>query len=130
MTHRTSTLFLVVATLGIGILQTSPATRIQQAIVVDPPSLDGPLIFDSSGPGSSGAGSNIPGPKFRVVPLRGLSRPYALAFLPDRSILLTERAGRLRIVREGKLDPSSDHGNSGGDRYRRGRGGARQFCPD
>lgn len=105
MTHRMSTLFLVVATLGIGILQTSAATRMQQAIVVDPPSLDGPLIFDSSGPGSGGAGSNIPGPKFRVVPLRGLSRPYALAFLPDRSILVTERAGRLRIVREGKLDP-------------------------
>ena len=73
MTHRMSTVFLVVATLGIGILQTSAATRMQQAIVVDPPSLDGPLIFDSSGPGSGGAGSNIPGPKFRVVPMRGLS---------------------------------------------------------
>jgi glucose/arabinose dehydrogenase len=37
--------------------------------------------------------------------MSGLTYPYALAFLPDRSMLITERAGRLRIVRDGKLDP-------------------------
>ena len=48
------------------------------------PALDRPLIFDSAtcGPG----GNKIAGPKFRVVPLRGFSYPYALVFLPDRSI--------------------------------------------
>jgi glucose/arabinose dehydrogenase len=63
----------------------------------------GPLVFDSStrGPG----GSPVAGSKFRVVPLRGLSRPYALAFLPNGDLLITERAGRLRIVRNGVLDP-------------------------
>jgi glucose/arabinose dehydrogenase len=64
---------------------------------------DGPLIFDSSTRGPSG--SPIPGPKFRVVPTRGLARPYALAFLPDGGLLISERAGRLRIVRGGVLDP-------------------------
>lgn len=64
---------------------------------------DGPLVFDSSSRGPSG--NAIAGPKFRVVPLRGLARPYALAFLPDGSMLITERAGRLRIVRNGVLDP-------------------------
>jgi glucose/arabinose dehydrogenase len=64
---------------------------------------DGPLIFDSSTRGPSG--SPIAGPKFRVVSTKGLARPYALAFLPDGSILITERAGRLRIVRNGILDP-------------------------
>ena len=34
-----------------------------------------------------------------------MARPWALAFLPDGSILITERAGRLRIVRNGVLDP-------------------------
>jgi len=43
----------------------------------------------------------------RVVPVvTGLSHPWSLAFLPDGNILVTERAGRLRIVRDGKLDPA------------------------
>jgi aldose sugar dehydrogenase len=42
----------------------------------------------------------------RVVPLAtGLSRPFALAFLPNGDMLVTERTGNLRIVRNGKLDP-------------------------
>ena len=36
---------------------------------------------------------------------RGLEYPYSLAFLPDGELLVTERAGRLRIVRDGVLDP-------------------------
>jgi aldose sugar dehydrogenase len=95
-------LFLIplLVSLAIGILQTSSAA--QQDLTVEPPLLDRPLIFDSStrGPG----GSKIAGSKFRVVPLRGFNFPYALVFLPDRGILVTERSGRLRIVRDGKLD--------------------------
>ena len=42
----------------------------------------------------------------RVVPVAtGLSHPWSLAFLPDGDMLVTERAGRLRIVRKGTLDP-------------------------
>ena len=37
---------------------------------------------------------------------KGLNQPWSMAFLPDGSILITERAGRLRIVRNGVLDPS------------------------
>jgi glucose/arabinose dehydrogenase len=43
--------------------------------------------------------------RFRLTPIKGLSRPFALAFLPDGAMLVTERAGRLRVVRDGVLDP-------------------------
>jgi glucose/arabinose dehydrogenase len=36
---------------------------------------------------------------------RQLDHPWALAFLPDGSILVTERPGRLRVIRNGVLDP-------------------------
>ena len=48
--------------------------------------------------------------RIRVVPVHGLARPWALAFLPDGDILITERAGRLRIVRKGVLDPQAISG--------------------
>ena len=34
---------------------------------------------------------------------RGLDHPWSMAFLPDGSILVTERAGRLRLIRDGSL---------------------------
>jgi aldose sugar dehydrogenase len=43
---------------------------------------------------------------FRVVRIvEGLDHPWALAFLPDGRVLVTERAGQLRMVQEGKLLP-------------------------
>ena len=42
--------------------------------------------------------------RFRVVPLvSGLVHPWSLAFLPDGDLLITERPGRLRVVRLGHL---------------------------
>ena len=48
------------------------------------------------------------GMSIRVTKLaEGLSHPNGLVFLPDgRTMLLTERAGRLRTVRDGVLDPT------------------------
>src|SRR5262245_42628657 len=44
--------------------------------------------------------------RIRVVPVaRGLVNPWSLAFLPDGSMLVTEKDGRLRIIRDGVLDP-------------------------
>ncbi len=42
----------------------------------------------------------------RVVPVAtGLSHPWGMAFLPNGDVLVTERAGRVRLVRDGELDP-------------------------
>jgi glucose/arabinose dehydrogenase len=45
------------------------------------------------------------GQPYRVVPIKGLANPWALAVLPNGDILVTERVGRLRIIRKGVLDP-------------------------
>ena len=45
-----------------------------------------------------------------VVVTRGLSHPWGLAFLPDGRLLVTERGGRLRVIRDGTLDPRAVSG--------------------
>jgi glucose/arabinose dehydrogenase len=54
----------------------------------------GPLTFDTA-----------EGGPITVTVMKGLANPWSLAFLPDGNMLVTERAGRLRIVRKGVLDP-------------------------
>lgn len=60
-----------------------------------PPLADGPLTVDT--------GLVRP---IRITVTKGLTQPWSMAFLPDGSILVTERPGRLRIVRNGALDPT------------------------
>jgi aldose sugar dehydrogenase len=56
---------------------------------------DGPWIFDTAEQH-----------KIKVtVMTKALQRPFGMAFLPDGNILITERPGRLRIMRDGVLDP-------------------------
>jgi glucose/arabinose dehydrogenase len=59
-----------------------------------PPLPNEPMIFDTAIQH-----------QIRVVPTKGLNQPFGIAFLPDGAILITERPGRLRIVRNGVLDP-------------------------
>ena len=65
-----------------------------------PPLGAGPWVFDTAEQH-----------KIRVsVVTTGLEHPWALAFLPDGDMLVTERPGRLRIVRGGVLDPRAISG--------------------
>jgi aldose sugar dehydrogenase len=62
----------------------------------DPKIGDGPFDFES-----------WEQPKLHVsVVTRGLTSPRALEFLPNGDVLVAERSGTLRIVRNGKLDPT------------------------
>ncbi|BAZ08330.1 glucose dehydrogenase-B [Calothrix sp. NIES-4071] len=40
------------------------------------------------------------------VVVEGLERPWSIAWLPDGAMLITERPGRLRVVRNGVLEPT------------------------
>jgi glucose/arabinose dehydrogenase len=42
--------------------------------------------------------------------VKGLEYPYSIAFLPTGEMLVTERAGRLRVIKNGKLDPKPVEG--------------------
>jgi aldose sugar dehydrogenase len=73
----------------------SDAQRGQPIGIPVPPLGAGPFVFDT-------------GEQHRIrvsVVARGLSHPWAIAFLPDGAMLITERPGRLRIIRQGVLDP-------------------------
>jgi glucose/arabinose dehydrogenase len=48
--------------------------------------------------------------KLESVMETGLDEPWAIAFLPDGRLLVTERPGRLRIIEGGKLLPEPVHG--------------------
>lgn len=51
------------------------------------------------------------GQRIRVVAVtRDLEYPFSMAFLPDGNMLVTERFGRLRIIRNGVLDPKPIEG--------------------
>jgi glucose/arabinose dehydrogenase len=51
---------------------------------------------------------DVQGGKVRVVTVAtGLVHPWSIAFLPDGRMLVTEQAGRLRIIQNGTLDPNA-----------------------
>ncbi len=93
---------LLVATAGSRVGSGQQKVPFDNGIPVAPRGLAGrplpkmPVVYDT------GEGQRI-----RVVAVtRALEYPWALAFLPDGSMLVTERAGRLRIIRNGVLDPN------------------------
>src|SRR6188508_688844 len=64
-----------------------------------PPLADGPLMIDT--------GLVRP---IKISITKGLRQPWSMAFVPDGSAgfatLVTERGGKLRIIRNGVLDPT------------------------
>ena len=57
-----------------------------------------------------------------MVPVvTGLEHPWGMAFVPDGEILITERAGRVRMVRDGVLEPEPIEGVP--EVYASGQGG-------
>ena len=83
--------FMVVSMLAVGHARQGPDIGLPV-----PPLGVGPFEFDTAEK-----------QKIRVsVVTKGLSHPWSLVFLPDGSMLVTERPGRLRVIRNGVLDPT------------------------
>ncbi len=63
---------------------------------------------------------SLPGGEAKVESLATLDNPWAMAYLPDRRLLITEKPGRLRIFADGKLSepisgvPKVDYHEQGG----------------
>ena len=74
----------------------APGTAPPPLGVPVPPLGEGPWIVDTAEQH-----------KVRVsVVTKGLANPWSMAWLPNGDMLVTERAGRLRIIRNGVLDPT------------------------
>lgn len=77
------------------------------------PAAPAPQAARGRGPGpvdTLGAGPwQLPITRGRIqvsVVTKGLDHPWGIAFLPDGNMLVTERPGRLRVIRNGVLDPT------------------------
>src|SRR5512140_2121518 len=76
----------------------------------------GGAAFAQAGP----AGTPLEAAPFSVTAVAKLDQPWALAFLPDGRMLVTEKPGRLRVVtQDGKVGtvsgvPKVDAGGQGG----------------
>ncbi|HXD75583.1 MAG TPA: PQQ-dependent sugar dehydrogenase [Vicinamibacterales bacterium] len=46
----------------------------------------------------------------KITVTKGLNQPWSMVFLPDGTILVTERGGKLRRIRDGRLDPNPVEG--------------------
>lgn len=58
-------------------------------------------------PNASAQVLDVQGGKIRVVTVAsGLVHPWGLAFADERTILVTEKTGRLRMIRDGVLEPN------------------------
>jgi glucose/arabinose dehydrogenase len=107
MTKKTSRFVLFVSALAIVIAAASQIGLGQQKVpfaggipvaplgLANKPLPQMPVVYDTA-----------EGQKIRVTAVtRALEYPWSFAFLPDGTMLVTERAGRLRVIRNGKLDP-------------------------
>ena len=99
-TTRILTFLIVVTATSVAVVGQAPAGRGRGAApapigVPREPLGEGPWILDTAEQH-----------KVRVsVVAKGLVNPWSMAWLPDGSILVTERPGRLRIIRNGVLEP-------------------------
>lgn len=96
-----SAAFLAVTLADIGIAQVPEAPK---AKAKGTPKAKAPVV-DTLGEGPWDLATETGTVHVSVV-TKGLDHPWAIVWLPDGDMLITERAGRLRVLRKGVLDPA------------------------
>ncbi len=106
MTHRLRSLLVLVPAACVAVVATGAAQNAQNQNAQTPLNQVAATAPSTAPPDKPVVVVTDTQRRLRVTPIaRGLSHPWGMAILPDgRSLLVTERPGRLRIVREGKLD--------------------------
>ncbi len=114
---RISVLAAAVASLAAGAASAQQDVEFEFGIpvapdgIADKPLPDGPFDY------ATGEGQDI---RVTVV-TKELSFPYAIEFLPDGTMLVTERRGTIRVIRDGELEPDPVEG--GPDSFYTGESG-------
>jgi glucose/arabinose dehydrogenase len=62
-----------------------------------------PVDTLGNGPWDLSAGRGV---RIHVTAIKGLDHPWGIAFPPDGSMLVTERGGRVRVIRNNVVDPT------------------------
>jgi glucose/arabinose dehydrogenase len=83
------------------ILAIAAVIAAQQRVPTAPPGITWPSPALPNGPVILDTGIQH---QIALFITKGLNQPWSMAFLPDGAILITERGGKLRIVRNGRLD--------------------------
>jgi glucose/arabinose dehydrogenase len=100
-----STALLAIA--GCSLPQVAPITSTGNPTVASSPAQPSPNAAASPQPALEQAQAPAVQGFRKATLLQGLEHPWGLAWLPDGAMLITERPGRLRIVRNGVLDPTA-----------------------
>ncbi|MEO0535238.1 MAG: PQQ-dependent sugar dehydrogenase [Cyanobacteria bacterium P01_A01_bin.123] len=105
-----STVGAVVGVILIGCTSTNPVPPASQANPSsDAPAADASAASDavaSNDENSSGAAIAQVQTAQQITLVEGLEHPWGMAWLPDGNLLVTERPGRVRIIRDGELAPT------------------------
>ncbi len=113
MAQLSSRSVLCLRTLGVGALavaiasctttmptqsEASPSPTDTPTVAVDPSSVEAP----TGEPAAEGQGHSVQA----VTLVENLEHPWGMVWLPDGAMLVTERPGRLRIIRNNALEPN------------------------
>ena len=80
----------------------SPTSAPSPTLTVPPPTTSTPLVQPTRTPTPPARGAVV---SVDVV-AKGLDTPWAIDFAPDGRIFVSERPGRVRVIRDGRLDPA------------------------